>query len=58
MVLAQRDNKDAIDAIPDNTSSVWDYSFMSVVPSLADSTVPVVVASPSGQPHSSLKIDK
>ena len=56
--LAQRDNKDAIDAIPDNASSLWDDSFMSVAPSLAGSTEPVVVASPSGQPHSSLKIDK
>ena len=31
---------------------------MSVAPSLAGSTVPATVASPSGQPHSSLKIDK
>ena len=31
---------------------------MSVAPSLAGSTAPATVASPSGQPHSSLKIDK
>ena len=31
---------------------------MSVAPSLADSTAPAVVASPSGQPHPSLKINK
>ena len=58
IVPAQRDNKDAINAIPDNTSSICNYSFMSVAPSLAGSTVPTTVASPSGQPHSSLKIDK
>ena len=58
IALAQRDNKDAINAIPDNTSNLWNDSFMSVAPSLAGSTVPVAVASPSGQPHSSLKIDK
>ena len=49
IVLAQRDNKDAIVAIPDNTSSLWDDASMSVAPSLAGSTVPAVVASPSGQ---------
>ena len=31
---------------------------MSVAPSLAALAAPAVVASPSGQPHSSLKIDK
>ena len=56
--MAQRDNKDAIDAIPDNTSSIQDYLFMSVVLSLAGSTVPAVVASPSRQPHPSWKIYK
>ena len=58
ITLAWRDNKDAINVIPYNTSSIQDYSFMSVAPSLAGSTAPVAVASPSGQPHSSLKIDK
>ena len=49
IVLAQRDNKDVIYAIPDNTSSIQDYSFMSVTPSLAGSTAPAGVASTSGQ---------
>ena len=57
IVLARTDNKDAIDAIPDNISSLRDDSSMSLALSLAGSTVPVAVASPSGQPHFSLKID-
>ena len=58
IVLVLRDNKDAIDTIPDNTSSLQDDASMSVAPSLIGLTVPVAVASPSGQLHSSLKIDK
>ena len=58
IIAAQRDERDTTKVIPDNATSLRDESLMSAAPSLPGSTAPPVVGPVSGQPHSSLKINK
>ena len=48
IIAAQGDDRDTIEVIPDNATSLRDESLMSAAPSFAGSTAPPVVGSVSG----------